>query len=130
MATIYEDICNALNALKTQKNPLPLPLGRDKERALVVGGGLEIGAIAYEGIEVPSMRKHDFSRIIARILLRKKELPTAIQRVYFSCRSTANDADNKGNIYYGSLHSSNFVSAKIVKRRETRDERREKFCNF
>ena len=97
MATSYEDIGNTLNAMEAQKNPFTLPLGRDKERALIICRSLEIGAITYKGVYIPSVRQGNFACIIALILLRKKELPPAIKRVYFSCRSTANDADNKGN---------------------------------
>ena len=85
VAAIDEGIGNILHSVEAEEEAFALPLGRNKECALIVGKGATIALATHEGIDIPGVRQRHLASVVARVLLGVEELPTAIQRVYFAC---------------------------------------------
>lgn len=95
VASIEEYVGNILYSAEAQEESFALPLVGDKECALIVCEGLAIGVATNKGIYIPSVRKCNIERIVARIGIRIEESPIIVQTIYFACRKRGYDTEKE-----------------------------------
>ena len=84
VGSVYEEAGDALHAVEFQEEPLPGPLLRYVELALIVGRRAQIRSRPGQCIEVPSVRQRDTTGVVAAVFVAEREEPVVAERIYFA----------------------------------------------